>query len=126
MTTWVPVCRVGELEPERAVAALVDGVQVAVVRLADGRVFCVGHHDPFSAANVIARGIVGSRTVAGEQVPTIASPMFKHVFDLRTGVCLDDPDIALGAWAVRVVHETVEVGPVSRPAARGGVEARAR
>ena len=52
----------------------------------------------------MARGIVGSRTVAGEQVPTIASPMFKQVFDLRTGLCLDDPQVGLGCWAVRVVE----------------------
>lgn len=121
MTEWTPVCRVGALDPERAVAALVGGVQVAIVRLPDGRVFCVGHHDPFSGANVIARGIVGSRTVAGEQVPTIASPMFKQVFDLRTGVCLDEPQVGLGSWAIRVAGDFVEVGPAMRAATRTGV-----
>ncbi len=35
---------------------------------------------------MIARGIVGTRGDA----PTVASPMSKQVFDLRTGVCLDD------------------------------------
>jgi len=126
VSAWTPVCRVGALEPERAVAALVDGVQVAVVRLLDGRVFCVGHHDPFSGANVIARGIVGSRTVEGEQVPTIASPMFKQVFDVRTGVCLDDPQVSLGSWPVRVVAGVVELGAPTREADRAAVEARAR
>lgn len=38
---------------------------------------------------MIARGIVGTRGDA----PTIASPMSKQVFDLRTGVCLDDASV---------------------------------
>jgi nitrite reductase (NADH) small subunit len=94
----VAVCRYTDLEPERGVAALVDGVQVAVFRLADGSVLAVGHHDPFSRANVIARGIVGTRG----DVPTVASPMYKQVFDLRTGVCLDDPAVTLGSHPVDV------------------------
>jgi nitrite reductase (NADH) small subunit len=94
----VAVCRYADLEPERGVAALVDGVQVAVFRLADGRVLAVGHRDPFSGANVIARGIVGTR---GE-IPTVASPMHKQVFDLRTGHCLDDPAVTLGSHHAEV------------------------
>jgi nitrite reductase (NADH) small subunit len=46
---------------------------------------------------VLSRGIVGCRG----GVPTVASPMFKQVFDLRTGRCLDDPDRAVAAFAVR-------------------------
>lgn len=91
-------CRLGDLEPERGVAALVDGVQVAIFRLHDGRVVAVDHHDPFSGANVIARGIVGSR---GDR-PTVASPMYKQVFDLITGVCLDDPAVSLAVHEVTV------------------------
>jgi nitrite reductase (NADH) small subunit len=104
MTTTTPapaavaVCRYADLEPERGVAALVDGVQVAVFRLADGSVVAVGHHDPFSGANVIARGIVGTRG----DTPTVASPMYKQVFDLRTGICLDDPTVTLGSHPVEV------------------------
>lgn len=97
---WTSVCLFIDLEPERGVAALVDGVQVAIFRLADARVLAVGHHDPFSGANVIARGIVGTRG----DVPTVASPMYKQVFDLRTGQCLDDPAVTLGS-------HRVEVGP---------------
>ena len=33
----------------------------------------------------MSRGIVGDR----QGVPTVASPMYKQVFDLRTGACLD-------------------------------------
>jgi nitrite reductase (NADH) small subunit len=95
---WIALCRYADLEPERGVAALVGGVQVALFRLADGALHAVDHRDPFSGANVIARGIVGTRG----DVPTVASPMFKQVFDLRTGACLDDPAVALGSHPVRV------------------------
>lgn len=104
------VCWLAELLPERPVAALVDGVQLAVVRLHDDRVFAVGMWDPFAGANVMARGLVGSREVAGEQVPVIFSPMYKQPYDLRTGECLTDPGVNLGCWQVEVRGELVVVG----------------
>ncbi|BDZ41492.1 ferredoxin [Paraoerskovia sediminicola] len=86
--TWEPVCRYDDLRPECGVAAYLGGgesaVQVAVFRLADGEVLAVQHHDPYSGANVVARGIVGTR--GGE--PTVAGPIYKQVFSLRTGECL--------------------------------------
>lgn len=97
------VCRFDDLEPERGVAALVGGVQVALFRLHDGTVAAIDHRDPFSGANVLARGIVGSRGAA----PTVASPLHKQVFDLRTGRCLDDPQVG-----VRVHEAWVEDGVV--------------
>ena len=103
------VCGYDELQPERGVAALVDGEQVAVFRLHDGSVHAVDHRDPFSGAHVMARGIVGSRGA----VPTVASPMFKQVFDLVTGACLDDPAVTLRVFGVDVREGVVHVlGPV--------------
>ena len=83
---WTDVCPLDALVPERGAAALVDGAQVALFRLADDTVLAVQNRDPFAGANVVSRGIVGS---AGE-VPTVTSPMHKQVWDLRTGACLDD------------------------------------
>jgi nitrite reductase (NADH) small subunit len=103
---WIPVCRLEALPVDRGAAALVDQRQVAIFRLASGDLFAVGHRDPFSEANVIARGLVGTRG----SVPTVASPIYKQVFDLRTGRCLDDESVVLGSWAVRVVDGIVEVG----------------
>ena len=103
--TWTPICAVDDLAIDRGAAALVDGHQVAVFRLASGDVYAVGHRDPFSGANVIARGLVGTR---GE-VPTVASPIYKQAFDLRTGQCLDDAAVGLGSWPVRVVDGIVEL-----------------
>jgi nitrite reductase (NADH) small subunit len=85
---WHAVCPVDDLMPERGVAALLGGVQVAVFLLAepyDGvRVRAVQNLDPFSGAYVLSRGIVGTRG----GVPTVASPIYKQVFSLVTGECL--------------------------------------
>jgi nitrite reductase (NADH) small subunit len=82
---WTRICRVDDLLVERGAAALVDGRQIALFRTYDGCLFATDQIDPFSGAAVLSRGIVGDR--AG--VPTVASPMYKQVFDLRTGQCLD-------------------------------------
>jgi nitrite reductase (NADH) small subunit len=103
--TWVSVTRYDQLLPERGVAALVDGEQVAVFRTFDGMLHAIGNRDPFSGAFVLSRGIVGS---AGD-VPTVASPIFKQVFDLRTGRCLGDPEVAVPVHDVRRVGDLVEI-----------------
>jgi nitrite reductase (NADH) small subunit len=102
---WTRVCDYGELIPGRGVAALsADGQQVAVFRDRAGALYAVDNRDPFSGAYVLSRGIVGSR--AG--TPTVSSPMYKHVFDLRDGRCLDEetaPDgrpAVLRVWPVRL------------------------
>ena len=82
---WVRVCRVDDLLVERGAAALIGDRQIALFRTFDGRLYATDQIDPFSGAAIMSRGIVGDR--AG--VPTVASPMYKQVFDLRTGVCLD-------------------------------------
>lgn len=106
--TWIQICALNDLPVDRGAAALVEGHQVAIFRLASGDLYAVGHRDPFSSANVMARGLVGTRG----DIPTVASPIYKQAFDLRTGQCLDDEAVTLGSWPVRVVDGTVEVeGP---------------
>lgn len=102
---WVDVCANEQLPVERGVATLFDGVQIALFRTFDGNIFAVGNRDPVSGANVMARGIVGSR--AG--VPTVTSPLYKQVFDLATGVCLDDGRVRLAVFEVRVRGGRIEV-----------------
>jgi nitrite reductase (NADH) small subunit len=99
------VCRYDVLLPERGVAALIGSVQIALFRTHDGSVFATGNQDPFSGANVMSRGIVGSRG----DVQTVASPMFKQVYDLRTGQCLDDPTVSLPVYPVEIVDGQVLV-----------------
>lgn len=109
--TWTPVCRLAELEVERGVAALVHGQAVAIFRTHDDTVYALGNHDPFSRASVLARGIVGTRTVEGDDVPFVASPMHKNAFDLRTGRCLDDASVSVPSYEVRVTDGVILVGP---------------
>jgi nitrite reductase (NADH) small subunit len=99
------VCEVGLLEPERGVAALVEGRQIAVFRTFDGSLYAIDNRDPFSGAYVLSRGIVGTRGDA----PTVASPMFKQVFDLRTGECLDDDRARVATYPVRLAGDRIEV-----------------
>jgi nitrite reductase (NADH) small subunit len=104
---WVSVCGYDELTPGRGVAALVHGRQVALFRTGDGAVYAVGNRDPFSGAEVMARGLIGSRGV----VATVASPMYKQVFDLTDGRCLDDESVALPVYPVRVCQGVVQIAP---------------
>ncbi|MHA6780518.1 nitrite reductase small subunit NirD [Pseudonocardia saturnea] len=103
---WETACPLERLLPERGVAALFGDVQVAIFRLHDDTVHAVGNVDPFSGAAVMSRGIVGDR--AG--VPTIASPVYKDVFALADGTCLDRPEVCLPSYPVRVEHGQVQVG----------------
>jgi nitrite reductase (NADH) small subunit len=129
-TTWVAVCRLDDLVPERGAAALVAGEQVALFRLptpagvpgagSDGtgadadEVVAVQQLDPFMDAHVMSRGIVGSRGEA----PTVASPLLKQVFDLRTGRCLEPVGRTprhLRTWRVRVENGVVLVAATPDP-----------
>lgn len=110
-TAWVPACPSERLQPERGVAVLLpDGGQAALFRTHDGALYALDNIDPFTGAAVLSRGIVGDR--AGE--PTVASPMLKHRFSLRTGASLDDPAVLLAAYPVREHGGWVSVG--TRPA----------
>ncbi|MET3468704.1 nitrite reductase small subunit NirD [Microbacterium sp. 1262] len=103
-SAWTAVCRLDDLEVERGRAALLGDRQIALFLLHDGRVHATANLDPYSGAHVMSRGIVGTRGDA----PTVASPMYKQVFDLRTGACLDtqgkDPRM-LPVWPVAVNGE---------------------
>ena len=77
-----------EIDRKRGLARITDE---ALFLLHDGTLAAVDHHDPYSGANVLARGIVGDR--AG--TPTVASPIHKQVFDLHSGRSLDDPTVLI-------------------------------
>ena len=103
--SWYAICTIDRLTADRGVAALVDGDEVAVFLLSTGELFAVDNADPFSGAAVLARGLVGE--TAG--VPFVASPVYKQRFDLRTGACLDDAEVAIATWRVRASGDVIEV-----------------
>ena len=101
LTTMTLVCGIDRLVPERGVAALVGAEQVALFRVSDREVLAVQQRDPYTGAHVMSRGLVGTR---GDRL-TVASPLHKQVFDLRTGECLDAGGAEprnLRCWAVSV------------------------
>ena len=121
----VPICPLESLAPERGAAALLpDGTQIAVFLLDDGSVRAVQQHDPYSGANLLSRGLVGTHLLAGEGeepgriVPTLSSPMYKQSWDLDTGAVLDSgggEKLPIAVFAAEVRDGVVHVDPAPRP-----------
>ncbi|RZL01069.1 MAG: nitrite reductase small subunit NirD [Rubrivivax sp.] len=95
---WTAVCAVDDILPNTGVCALVEGRHVAVFRVGQGQFFAIDNVDPKSNASINARGLLGN---LGERT-VVASPMYKHHFDLRTGECIESPDYSVRAHEVRV------------------------
>jgi nitrite reductase (NADH) small subunit len=118
---WTSVCTRQQLMPERGVAVLIDDLQVALFRITgtaeDGTktdfVYAVGHKDPACDANVMARGIVGSVATPNGQRDTVASPMYKDVYDLASGECLTRPELQLPVYRTWVAGGVVYVETAS-------------
>lgn len=103
---WVEVCPISAILPFTGVAALIGGEQVAIFRLAsEGECYAISNYDPFSEAYVLARGLVGDKN----GVIKVASPIYKHTFDLKTGQCFEDGSVTLRTWPTRVVDGIVQV-----------------
>lgn len=97
---WIAVCETSRLTPGRGVAALLpDGRQAALFVDRAGRAYAIENRDPFTGAQVLSRGLLGS---AGGR-PFVASPLLKQRFDLETGKCLDDDEVAVAVFPVRTV-----------------------
>ena len=97
---WTSICSLDEIVPNTGVCALVNGEQVAVFRVEGerGGIYAIDNFDPTSQAAVLSRGLIGS---LGERV-VVASPIYKHHFDLRTGECLEAPDKSVSAFTTRI------------------------
>jgi nitrite reductase (NADH) small subunit len=106
VTAWLDVCDADLLTPNRGVAALFGEQQVAIFHvMPDDEMYAIDNLDPFSGAAVLSRGIVGS---VGDTL-TVASPVFKQRFDLRTGACVDDPEVRVATFPARVHEGRVQV-----------------
>ncbi len=108
---WTYVCPLARIVPNAGVCAKVGAAQVAVFRLVspdgcDEGVFALGNFDPKSQANVLSRGLLGD--LGG--VPVVASPVYKNHYALATGVCLEDEELSVPVYAVRVAEGEVFVG----------------
>lgn len=107
MKPWIDVCSIDDLQPNSGVCALVAGRQVAIFYMPeDVAVYAVDNYDPFGNANVLSRGLIGDL----HDQPIVASPLYKQHFNLLTGVCLEDENVAIPTYAVRIANGRVEVG----------------
>ncbi|MGJ5897117.1 nitrite reductase small subunit NirD [Streptomyces niveiscabiei] len=96
---WLTVCDLSALLPGRGVAALLpDGRQVAVFQDRGGDLYAIDNRDPFSGAGVLSRGLTGTH----QGRPFVASPLLKQRFDLATGECLDDGDVSVATYEIRL------------------------
>lgn len=106
-TTWSPVCCVDDIFPNTGVCARIKDRHVAVFHVSDKtpRLFAIDNYDPNAQASVLSRGLVGN---AGERI-VVASPIYKHHFDLQSGQCIEAPENSVKAYPVRVENRTVWV-----------------
>lgn len=104
--SWTAICPLRDIVPNTGVCALVDDAQIAVFRVgADDQVFAIANYDPNADAAVLSRGIVGN---LGDRL-VVASPIYKHHFDLRTGECLEAPEHSVPAYPACVYDGKVWV-----------------
>jgi nitrite reductase (NADH) small subunit len=105
--TWSPVCHVDDIVPNTGICALVNDRHVAIFNVAeaDEGLFAIDNIDPNVNASVLSRGLVGN---LGDRI-VVASPIYKHHFDLRSGECLEAPENSVSAYPVRVENGAVLV-----------------
>ncbi|MCM5680610.1 nitrite reductase small subunit NirD [Schlegelella sp. S2-27] len=103
---WSPVCSVADILPDTGVCALIRQRHVAVFHVKGrGAVYAIDNFDPNAKASVLSRGLVGN---VGERI-VVASPIYKHHFDLQSGECLEVPENSVAAYPVRIENDTVLV-----------------
>lgn len=104
--SWCAVCQRDDLVPESGVAVRLQGRQIALFYLPeDGVVYALDNRDPFSDANVLARGLLSDIQGAW----TVAGPLYKQHFRLEDGQCLEDRAVQVTAWPARLVGDRVEI-----------------
>ncbi|MEX2131011.1 MAG: nitrite reductase small subunit NirD [Pseudohongiellaceae bacterium] len=92
------LCRRRDLVPHSGVCVLMNEEQIALYYFPGDAVplYAVSNWDPLGQANVLSRGIVGD--LKGHLV--IASPLYKHHYNLATGQCLEDETVRIRTYPV--------------------------
>ncbi|WP_372783221.1 nitrite reductase small subunit NirD [Litorivivens sp.] len=109
---WTAVCSITDLPPNAGVCALVDGKQIAIFNV-NNSVYALDNRDPFSGANVLSRGIIGS---LGDEL-VVASPIYKQHFSLASGRCLEDESQSVNAYSAKLDGDTIMVCAAAQAAA---------
>jgi nitrite reductase (NADH) small subunit len=104
---WLTICAIEDVPRNSGRCALLGNHQLAIFRVCDGDVqnfYALDNRDPFSQANVLSRGIVGSL----QDKIVVASPVYKQHFCLSSGQCLEE-NVQLRTWEVRISGGHVQV-----------------
>ena len=94
---WHRVCELAALPEQAGRSAWLEGRVLALFRLGE-HVYALDGVDPLAGVAVLGRGLVGD--AGGE--PVVASPLYKQLFDLATGECLEAPAQSVRTYPVRV------------------------
>ncbi len=106
MSEFTDVCALTDIDLDTGVCALVNGKQVAIFRPATGdTLFAVGNFDPIGEANVLSRGLISD--IKGQL--TVASPLYKQHYVLENGKCLEDDNVCIPTFKVKIEEERVLV-----------------
>ena len=100
---WVRVGETADFPVDGGAAVKYGEVQIAVFRAAGGEWYATQNMCPHKNAFVLSRGIVGD--ASGE--PKVACPLHKTPFSLTTGQCLNDSDLSVKVFPVRVEGDAV-------------------
>ncbi|MBD2858851.1 nitrite reductase small subunit NirD [Spongiibacter sp. KMU-158] len=102
--SWTTICSLSDINPNAGVCALLGEEQVAIFKV-NGQIYAIGNKDPFSNANVLSRGIVGSLN----DTLAVASPLYKQHFNLETGICLEDETVSVPCYQVRTEGDLIQI-----------------
>lgn len=102
-TAWRRVCQLDDILPGTGVCALIEDCHIAIFRLGAAQCYAIDNIDPKSGASVLSRGLIGN---LGEQI-VVASPLYKHHFDLQSGACLEMPEHAVRSYPVRCENNEI-------------------
>lgn len=104
--SWTDICAITDIIPGTGVCALLGQQQVAIFRpAADEQVYAIGNVDPFYQASVLSRGLLAD--LQGELYVT--SPLKKQHFRLKDGICLENAEFSVPAYAVRVTDGRIQL-----------------
>ncbi len=119
-STWLKVCELDDLVINSGICALIPSQQgnqqqIAIFTLQTApsdlagttpaalQIHALSNWDPIGKANVMSRGIIGS--IKHEAV--VNSPMYKQHFSLTSGLCIEDPTIALTVYDCQIIDANV-------------------
>lgn len=104
---WHDIASIDDLVPNSGVCALVNNEQIALFYLPDEPlvVFAIDNYDPIGEANVLSRGILGSM----QDTLVVASPLYKHHYCLTTGQCLEQSDVSVCTYPIKIENDRVLV-----------------